>query len=277
MTKIAVPALALCLLLTGCGWFGSKPAPAPASQPQPVAPPPPPAPEPAPAPLTHTVKKGESLGIIAKKYSVPAKKLMEANKIANAKYLKAGTVLTIPGKTVAGQVKPVAEKAPAKAAPEKEPVEKEVKGKKGKASKADPYGVEAATAPEKGKKKAGKVDDDATYEKIKAEFHEYAKKWLDRSNSLSEYKWDKREVKMEDGRYVATYSVILPETMQTEVKRVEYGDTPYVGHIMYEVEVHRAYGATKQEAIASAKDKDEVKRENMREIFSYSGQKRAWR
>ena len=115
MTKRVVPAIALCLMVTGCGWFASKPEPAPAPQPV-AAPAPAPQPEPAPVPLTHTVKKGESLGLIAKKYSVPAKKLMEDNKIANAKYLKAGTELTIPGKTVAGQVKPVAEKAPAKAA-----------------------------------------------------------------------------------------------------------------------------------------------------------------
>jgi LysM repeat protein len=262
MVKPIIAALSLSLALTGCGMLGGeKPAPAPVAQvtPEPTPPPPPP----PPPPLTHTVKKGESVAAIAKKYGVPASQLMEANKLPNAKAIKAGMVLTIPGKTA--EPKPVSEKEPAK--------EKELKAAKGK----DPYGVEAASAPAKGKgKKGGKfVDDDATYEKVKTEFNDYARKWLEKSTALAQNTKDRKEVKMEEGRYVASYSVILPDTMHTEVKRVDYEDTPYVGHITYEVEVHRSYGPTAQ-AAASAKD-EEVKRESMREIFSFSGQKRAWR
>jgi hypothetical protein len=119
------------------------------------------------------------------------------------------------------------------------------------------------------------VDDDATYEKIKIEFNDYAKKWLEKSAALAQNNKDRKEVKMEDGRYVASYSVILLNTMATEVKRVEYDHTPYVGHITYQVEIHRAFGPTPQ-AASAAKD-EEVKQESMREIFSYSGQKRSWR
>ncbi|GFK93629.1 hypothetical protein NNJEOMEG_01463 [Fundidesulfovibrio magnetotacticus] len=267
MVKTLIPALALCLALTGCGLLGdSKPEPAPVAEvkPQPDPPPPPP----PPPPLTHKVGKGESVASLAKKYGVSAKELMETNKLANAKALKAGMTLTIPGKTAEpAKPKPVAEK-PA-------PPEKEVKEPKGKGSKSDPYGVESALAPEKGKKKPSKVDDDATYEKIKVEFHEYARKWLEKSAALSQSNKDRKDVKMEDGRYVASYSIILVNTMQTEVKRVEYDHTPYVGHITYQIEVHRSFGATPQ-AAAGAKE-DEVKQESMREIFSYSGQKRAWR
>jgi len=274
MMKMIVPALALCLTLSGCGMFGAdKPEPAPVAQvkPDPTPPPPPP----PPPPLTHKVVKGDTVAGIAKKYGVPASQLMSANNMQNAKAIKAGMVLTIPGKTASEPTpKPLADKAPAKEAPEpKEIKEKEPKATKG--SKSDPFGVEAATAPEKGKKKPVKVDDDATYEKIKIEFNDYAKKWLEKSAALAQNNKDRKEVKMEDGRYVASYSVILLNTMATEVKRVEYDHTPYVGHITYQVEIHRAFGPTPQ-AASAAKD-EEVKQESMREIFSYSGQKRSWR
>lgn len=271
MVKPLVPALVLCLALTGCGMFGAeKPAPAPQPvaqvKPEPTPPPPPP-----PPPLTHSVKKGDTVTNLSKKYAVPATQLMAANNLPNAKALKIGMTLTIPGKTAEpAKPKPLAEKQVAeKPAPEP----KAEKPAKGKAS--DPYGIESATAPEKGKKKPVKVDDDATYEKIKVEFNDYAKKWLEKSAALSQHTKDRREVKMEDGRYVASYSVILLNTMQTEVKRVEYEHTPYVGHITYQLEVHRTYGPTAQAAL-SARD-EEVKQESMREIFSYSGQKRSWR
>jgi LysM repeat protein len=217
------------------------------------------------------VKKGDTVAGIAKKYGVPASELMSANKLPNAKAVKAGMVLTIPGKT-APEPKPLAAKEPAPA-----PVKEEKEPKSAKGAKGDPFGIEKATAPEKGgKKKPGKfVDDDATFERTKAEFHVYAKKWLDKSAALSQSHRDRKEVKHEDGRYVASYSVILVDTMKTEVKRVQYDDTPYVGHITYELEVHRSFGPTAQAAQASKEE--EVKRENMREIFSYSGQKRAWR
>lgn len=270
MVKPIVSALALSLVLTGCGMFGGeKPAPAPVVQaaPEPAPPPPPP---PPPAPLKHTVKKGETVTALSKKYSISASQLMAANNLPNAKALRFGMTLVIPGKTAnAPEPKPVAAKA------QSQPEAKAVEPKAAKGKKSDPYGVEAATAPEKGKKKPGKVDDEATYEKIKVEFHDYARKWLEKSASLSQTTKARKEVKMEDGRYVASYSVILLDTMGTEVKRVDYDDTPYVGHITYQLEVHRSYGPTAQAASSSAEE--EVKQESMREIFSYSGKKRAWR
>lgn len=271
MIKTLVPALALCLALSGCGMFGAdKPEPAPVAQvkPEPTPPPPPP----PPPPLTYKVVKGDTVAGIAKKQGVPASQLMSANNMPNAKALKAGMVLTIPGRNAPEpKPQPLTANAPAK-----EPAEPKVKEPKAaKGSKSDPYGVEAATAPEKGKKKAVKMDDDATYEKIKIEFHDYAKKWLEKSAALAQSNKDRKDVKMEDGRYVASYSVIMVNTMATEVKRVEYDHTPYVGHITYQIEVHRTFGPTAQ-AASTSKD-EEVKQESMREIFSYSGQKRSWR
>ncbi|MBI4805742.1 MAG: LysM peptidoglycan-binding domain-containing protein [Desulfovibrio sp.] len=266
MVKPIITVLSLSLILSGCGLLGEKPAPAPVAQVQPEPTPPPP--PPPPPPLTHTVKKGDTIAALAKKYAVPANQILAANNLANAKAVKAGMVLTIPGKT-APTPKPVEDKSAPVAAKEKEP-------KAGKGSKNDPYGVEAATAPTKGKKSSSKfVDDDATYERTKSEFHEYAKKWLQKSAALAQNTKDRKEVKQEDGRYVASYSVIILDTMQTEVKRVQYDDTPYVGHITYQIEVHRTYGPSAQAAAAS-KD-EEVKQESMREIFSFSRQKHAWR
>lgn len=272
MRKTLVTALILCLGLTGCGYFGEKPAPAPVVEvkPEPAPPPPPP----PPAPLTHTVRKGESVAGIAKKYGVPATQLLAANNLPNAKALKAGKVITIPGKTAPDvtKAKPVVNDRPVKEVGTKEISEKPAKG----SSKKDPYGIEAATAPEKGKKGAKvKVDDDATYEKIKVEFHDYAKKWLQKSIALSQSNKNRKDVAQESGRYVASYPEILLDTVETEVKRVEYDHTPYVAHITYRVRIHRTYGPTAQAAQTS--NDEEVKEENMREIFSYNGQKRAWR
>ena len=271
MRKTLIPALILCLGLTGCGYFGEKPAPAPAPvvevKPE-IAPPPPP----PPAPLTHTVRKGETVAGIAKKYGVPATQLLAANNLPNVKALKPGKVVTIPGKTAPDVTKAKPE-VPAKEVKEaKEAPEKPAKG----VSKKDPFGIEAALAPEKSKKGAKtKVDDEATYEKVKAEFSDYAKKWLQKSAALSQSSKGRKDVSQEDGKYVASYGEILMDTVETEVKRVEYPDTPYVAHITYRIRVHRTFGPTAQAAQAS--NDEEVKEENMREIFSFNGAKRAWR
>jgi LysM repeat protein len=273
MLKFTVAGLALCLALTGCSMFSSeKPAPEPVAQVQPE-PAPAPTPPPAPPTLSHTVKKGETVAVLAKKYGVSVKEILEANNLPNAKAIRPGRVLTIPCKPVS-VFKPMS-KAEAKEMAEKESMEKQPKGKGGKLSKSDTYGIEAAMAPEKGKKKPVKVYDEAAFEKVKSDFNDYARNFLEKESSLAESNKNHKDVKQEDGRYVATYNVILMNTMQTEVKRVDYSDTPFVGHITYQMEVHSTYGATAQEALASTAE--EVKQESMREIFSYSGQKCAWR
>ena len=277
MFKTLAAGLTMCLALTaltGCSMFGGeKPAPAPVAQVQPE-PAPAPAPEPTPPPPTfkHTVKKGESVALLAKKFGIPAKDILAANNLTDPKAIKPGKVLTIPCKPES-VFKPMSkqEKADHLAAEK----EAQVKEPRGKGAKSDPYGIEAALAPQKGKKKPLKVDDEATYEKVKADFHEYARKFLEKESTLSENTKAHKDVKQDGGRYVATYSVILMDTMETEVKRVEYSDTPYVGHITYQMEVHSTYGATPQEAMASTAE--EVKQESMREIFSYNGQKCVWR
>lgn len=267
MLRLAMTALAFVFLVSGCSFLGDKTEPAP---PPPVkaAEPAPPPPPPPPPPLTHTIKKGETIASLTKRYHVSAKDLLAANNLNNAKAIKPGMVLTIPGKAAPDVTKPTGKID----APEPK-AEKPTKG-----GKKDPYGIDAAMAPDKkGKgKKGGKfIDDDATYERVKTEFHEYARKWLEKSQHMSEYSKSKKEVKQDEGRYVATYTEILMDSMDTEVKRVDYEGTPYVGHITYRMRVHRTFGPSPQAAQAS--NDEIVQEEFMREIFSYSGQKRAWR
>ena len=129
-----------------------------------------------PKPLTYKVEKGDNVAVIAKKFGVDAKTLLTANGLADAKKLKAGQTLTIPGKTAAPAAQavqtdkpgatpaPTAQPKPLAAAPaapveavkpdatarkagSKEAVdpgvveEKPVKGKKGKKEKDDPAAV----------------------------------------------------------------------------------------------------------------------------------------
>ena len=245
MVKPLAATLALSLALAGCGMFQKTPPPPPppaqvAPEPAPTPPPPP------PAEIHHTVKKGETLARLAKKYGVTTRQILHANHLKSAKSIKPGMKLLIPNKEA------VAPKASAKSA------------------KA---GAEPAVM---GKKQHGKmVYDEAAYERVKAGFNDYAKNWLEKEASLSQTTKAHKEVKQENGRYVATYSVIRPDTMQTEVKRVDYPDTPLVGHITYQMDVHKCYGATA--AAARSSTNEEVSQESMREIFSFNGQKGTWR
>jgi murein DD-endopeptidase MepM/ murein hydrolase activator NlpD len=67
-----------------------------------------------PKPLEYKVQKGDTVAVIAKKFSVDAKTLLAANGLADAKKLKAGQTLKIPGHAAAPPAPPA---APAKAQP----------------------------------------------------------------------------------------------------------------------------------------------------------------
>lgn len=250
MVKPIATALALSVALAGCGMFEKTPPPPPPPPAQ-VQPTPPPPPPPPPAEIRHTVKKGETLAKLAKHYGVTIHQILQANHLRSAKGVKPGMTLTIPHKAAADAAAPAAASA-----------------KAGKVSAAGPV--------VKGKKVKGQmVYDEAAYEQVKTGFNDYARNWLTKEANLSQTTKARKEVKQESGRYVASYSVILPDTMKTEVKRVDYPGTPFVGHITYDVEMHKCYGATAAEAQASAKE--DVSKESMREIFSFDGQKGSWR
>jgi murein DD-endopeptidase MepM/ murein hydrolase activator NlpD len=256
-----------------------------------------------PKPLTYKVEKGDTVAVIAKKFGVDGKALLAANNLADAKKLKAGQTLNIPGKTAApakAEAK-VAAPAPVTAAPapvvaEKPDVtarkaggkealdpgvveEKPVKGKKGKKG-AEPAPVAAPTVEvtEKMRSSFGKtgVIGNATDvpQPIRDEFWRYAQKWVDELDRLGVGTAANKKIKQVGSQWEATYRIIIRESLGAEVKRVEYDHTPYVGHITYMQRVYTSVGPTKEAALRGPwTEKDEA----IREIFSYSGKTKAWR
>ncbi len=254
-----------------------------------------------PKPLEYKVQKGDSAAAIAKKFGIAAKDLLAANGLADAKKLKAGQTLKIPGKTATPTPAP-APVAAAKAAPEAKPVmsvaasekpdatarkagkkealdpgveeEKPVKGKKGKKGKAEP--IVATPAPvvqvdDKMRASFGKTgvitNNTDVPQAIRDEFLRYANKWVDELDRIGVGTVHNKKVRQVGGAWEATYRVIFRESM-------DYDHTPYVGHITYMQRVYTCQAPTKQAALAGPfAEKDEA----VREIFSYSGKDKAWR
>lgn len=63
-------------------------------------------PKPAPVALTYTIKKGDTLYSIAKKYGVTVQDIVTTNTLANANVIKIGQVIKIPGKPAAAPAQP---------------------------------------------------------------------------------------------------------------------------------------------------------------------------
>ncbi|HCR13268.1 LysM domain-containing protein [Solidesulfovibrio sp.] len=269
-----------------------------------------------PKPLEYKVQKGDSVAAIAKKFSITSKDLMAANGLADAKKLKAGQTLKIPGKTAPAPVAkaaapaaaPVAAAAPAaKAVPSKpEPMPMEakadasakkaskrgevldpgvdesapIKGKKGKKGKFEPAPAPAPTIEVDDKMRAsfgktGVITNSSNVpQNIRDEFLAYARKWVDELDRLGVGTATHKKIRQVGDHWEATYRVIIRESLGAEVKKVDYDHTPYVGHITYMQRVYTCEAPTKQAALAGPfTSKDEA----IREIFSYSGQKKAWR
>jgi LysM repeat protein len=282
----------------------------------------------SPKPLEYKVQKGDSIAVIAKKFSIDAKTLMSANGMTDARKLQAGKTLTIPGKAApaapasqdAAKAAPVP--APQVAAPSPAPttgakpgdtgakpeleskvatekpdatarkagkgaeldpgvvVEAPTKGKKGKKGKEEPAGPPPPTITIDDKTRAsfGKTgvitNNTDVPQAIRDEFLQYAKKWVDELETIGVGTFHAKKIKQVGSQWEASYRVIIRESLGAEVKRVEYEHTPYVGHITYLQRVFTSVGPTKQAALQgpyTAKD------EAIREIFSYSGAKKAWR
>ena len=292
----ALLGMLLTALMSSCSLLGSSesakqpaPQPAPVVEAAPEPTPPPPAPE-----KFYVVKKGDNLGAISKKNSITIKDLQSANpSVKTSKDLKAGMKLKIPVKAAetaaAGVVKPLeAATAPDKTAgkdkqpqvvSEKQPVEKivpekpekEVKGK-GKKGKDD---LDKLLANEDASSKKHPVKDDpAALERIGKEFNEYCKNWINKLEQLGISSGGKKEIRKEGAKYIATWQEIRKQSMHTEVKQTEYAHSPYVGHLTYDVVIYEAVGDTPE---AAQKATPTNREQMMREIFSYSAEKKGWR
>ena len=249
----------------------------------------------------YVVKSGDTVAAIAKKFSVTPAALMSENKITDAKKLKAGQklVISVPGKTLtgtaaeaapkAGEVKPFtpdgkpAGKPNAKAdakADAKAKAEAKADKKAGKEPETVQTAAPATPAPtasitSRGVGKTGIIENDTDVPKaIREEFQAYAKKWLDMSDELAVGTPTNKKIRQIGGKWECSYRVMLKDTMGSEVKRVFYDHTPYVGHITYRIISYRCEAPTKDAAL---KGPFEEKEESVREIFSYSGKDKAWR
>jgi LysM repeat protein len=241
----------------------------------------------------YVVKSGDTVAAIAKKFSVTPAALMSENKITDAKKLKAGQklVISVPGKTLAGTAAEAAPKAgevkpfTPEGKPDAKPDAKaDAKAKADKKAGKEPETVQtaapAAPAPtasitSRGVGKTGIIENDTDVPKaIREEFQAYAKKWLDMSDELAVGTPTNKKIRQIGGKWECSYRVMLKDTMGSEVKRVYYDHTPYVGHITYRIISYRCEAPTKDAAL---KGPFEEKEESVREIFSYSGKDKAWR
>ncbi len=255
----------------------------------------------------YVVKSGDTIAVIAKKFSVSPTDLMAQNAIKDAKKLKVGQKLTIstPPKpldtsapAVPGAPAPAVPGAPAQAAKPAQAAEAPKPGQpkpfapEGKAEKPGaktasvqpaapataPTTPQAAPAQAPAARSAGKtgiIENDTDVPRaIREEFQTYAKKWLDMSDELAVGTESNKKIRQIGNKWEASYRVLLKDTMGSEVKRVYYDHTPYVGHITYRIISYRCEAPTKDAAL---KGPFEQKEESVREIFSYSGQKKAWR
>lgn len=239
-----------------------------------------------PKPLEYKVQKGDTVAAIAKKFSIGAKALMSANGMTDARKLKAGQTLKIPGKTAPAapapakiaSAPPKASATPAKAQAAKpaEPIAPAApaKGVTTAAPSAAPAGSAAAPRHESFGKTGVIMNNTDVPQQIRDEFFVYAKKWIADLERLGVGTLTNKKIKKVGDHWEASYRVIVPESLGAEVKRVQYSHTPYVGHITYVQHVYTCSAPTKQAALAgpyTSKD------ESIREIFSYSGKKKAWR
>lgn len=254
----------------------------------------------------YVVKSGDTVAAIAKKFSVTPADLMKENKIADARKLKAGQKLTIsvPGKPLggdtaaaagtaqaaapapkAGEVKPFTPDGKADATPDaKADAKAKAEAKADKKAAKEPETVQTAApatpsaAPTTASRHVGKtgiIENDTDVPKaIREEFQAYAKKWLDMSDELAVGTPTNKKIRQVGGKWECSYRVMLKDTMGSEVKRVYYDHTPYVGHITYRIISYRCEAPTKD---AAMKGPFEEKEESVREIFSYSGKDKAWR
>ncbi|NMC48870.1 MAG: LysM peptidoglycan-binding domain-containing protein [Desulfovibrio sp.] len=246
----------------------------------------------------YVVKSGDTVAAIAKKFSVTPAALMSENNIKDAKKLKVGQKLAISvpakplGAAAPGKPAPAGAGKPAPAA--EVPTAGQAKpfvpeGKAAKSPAGKPEAATAAVQPAPGATptvtpqtatarhagKTGIIENDTDVPRaIREESQAYAKKWLDMSDELAVGTETNKKIRQIGGKWECSYRVMLKDTMASEVKRVHYDHTPYVGHITYRIISYRCEAPTKEAAL---KGPFEAKEESVREIFSYSGQKKAWR
>jgi len=134
---------------------------------------------------------------------------------------------------------------------------------------------EAKALAKKGKKPAIPLDDPRALEVAKEDFLTFSKAFLIKCERLGLDTHGKANVTTEGNHFVAAYKEIKMDSIRVEVHRPEEGieQTPFVGHLIYEVVIHQSEGLTKEAALAGTVV---TKDQTMREIFRYDRKKKAW-
>lgn len=257
------------------------------------------------APLSPFISDSFAEPSTAKSDNAPAGKKAEPAKAAENK-AEAGTIqIKVENKAgtkndaatkdnkAQNAAKPAKDKtAVKKEAPKKKAAPKSKKPAQPKAAKVEPQPAEISPAPPAAQTTVGtpaKQTAAPAYsaakdpkvpphmQAIANEFNSFASNWLDKSQQLSIS--GSKSVTRQGDKFLAFYQEIDKRTMRTEVKelppaKAKESDTPYVGHIVYDIVVYECLGDSKEQALQGPFVR---KTQSMREIFSYSGKNKAWR
>ena len=193
----------------------------------------------------------------------------------------AGTVLVKADLNAVAPPPAPVETAPAKPQKPKTAAEKKAEAKKAaqeaakEAASAAKEAKEAKALAKKGKKPSLPTDDPRALDMAKEDFLTFSKAFLLKCERLGLDTQGRINVTQEGSQFLAERKEIKMESIHVEVHRPEEGSdqTPFVGHLIYDVAIHQSSGATKEAALAAAV---ETKDQTMREIFRYDRKKKAW-
>lgn len=268
-----------------------------------------------PKPLTYKVEKGDSVAVIAKKFGVDAKTLLSANGLADAKKLKAGQTLNIPGKFAAPAVAPAiaaaakapqpaaeaAAKTPAPPAAAPEAIKPDATARKGKSKEAmDPGVVEEK--PVKGKKgKKGKDEPVAVpsptvevSDKMRASFGKIGVigNTTDVPQAIRDEFWryaqkwvdelDRLGVGTAQNKKIRQVGGQWEATYRVIIRdslgaEVKRVEYDHTPYVGHITYTQRVYTSVAPTKDAALRGPWTEKDEAIREIFSYSGKNKAWR
>lgn len=107
---------------------------------------------------------------------------------------------------------------------------------------------------------------------VKAKLDAFARAHVNRCNATLVPCRTAMSVKQENGRYVARYLEVDPDTLTTEIYASKSPGCQYVGHIVYLEKVYESIGKTKNEAQNGAFKP--IKARRIRELTRYD--KGAW-
>lgn len=116
------------------------------------------------------------------------------------------------------------------------------------------------------------VTSDPKAAKAVASFQTFASDWVEKVDRTYTATASKVElVTTEDGKFVARYYTVKPNSLEVTLKTTEYDHTPYIGVMKYQKQTFESEGASKEAAVNG--NFVVVKEQTVREIFRYAKNK----